>query len=348
MNREEIIKLLKMLGIMAVFILAFTAVLAIVFTICFNVNKDEGNSYSVGDSTIKYIKGEGLVIKGDDTVKLYNTSTGQVENIKLEDYVKAVVAAEMPAEFSDEAIKAQAVAARTYYFSKRLEPCVNAKGAEICDSTHCQVYMSKEKRMKSWGASAQTNWDKISQDVDATSGQVLLYNDELVMHPQFFSTSSGKTENSIDVMASDVPYLKSVDSPGEEVARKYESNVDISINSLVEKLNSAYANAKLTVKDVANQISILSRTEGGSVKEVKIGNETITGVKFRAALGLNSANFSLSFNGDKVRIDCKGYGHGVGMSQWGANVMAKEGKSYEEILKHYYTGVDIDKVKYDN
>ena len=97
MNRDEIIKLLKMLGIMAVFILAFTAVLAIVFTICFNVNKDEGNSYSVGDSTIKYIKGEGLVIKGDDTVKLYNTSTGQVENIKLEDYVNAVVAAEMPA-----------------------------------------------------------------------------------------------------------------------------------------------------------------------------------------------------------------------------------------------------------
>lgn len=349
MDRSEIVKLLKLLAIMAIFILLFTSIVGVVCTICFKYKNDEGGSYKLeDDSRVNYIKGEGLIIKGDDTVKLYNTSTGEIEKIQLEDYVKGVVAAEMPAEFSDEAIKAQAVAARTYYFSKRLQPCINAKGAEICDSTHCQVYMSKEKRIKSWGeSSAKANWDKISKDVDATTGEVLIYNNQLVMHPQFFSTSSGKTESAIDVMASDVPYLQSVDSPGEEIAKKYETNIDIPLNTLVQKLNSIYSNAKLTVNNASNVIKILSHTEGGAVKELKIGDATISGVKFRSVLGLNSANFTLDFSGDKVHIDCKGYGHGVGMSQWGANVMAKEGKNYKEILKHYYTGIDIDKVKYD-
>jgi stage II sporulation protein D len=218
----------------------------------------------------------------------------------------------MPANFNEEAIKAQAVAARTYYFSKRLSPCSEAEGSDICNSTHCQVYISKEERMEGWAKSeSENNWKKITSAVEATKGQVLIYNGDIVKYPQFFATSSGKTESAVDVLSDEVPYLQSIDSPGEEIAPKYETSIDIKMAELVNKINKVYPKANLTTGTAALKISIAARTDGGGVKEIKLGEESISGVKFRELLGLNSANFILEFSKDSVKISCKGYGHGV-------------------------------------
>ena len=259
------------------------------------------------------------------------------------------MSSEVPANFDEEALKAQAVAARTYYMNKRKNPCKDAaeNGGEICDTTNCQVFMSKEERMKSWSSSkGEENWDKVKSAVYSTKGQVLTYNGELLEYPQFFSTSSGKTEDSKDVFAVDVPYLKSIESKGEESAPKFKTSINVSVEDFIKKINLSYPDSCLKKNGLESMVSVMSYTEGGSVKEIKLGGSIIKGTDFRKLFDLNSSNFSIAFKGSNVSISCKGYGHGVGMSQWGANAMAKEGCSYEEILKHYYTGIDIEEIKY--
>ena len=265
-----------------------------------------------------------IIMKGNETIRVYITETGEIEEVNLEDYICGVVSNEMPANFEKEALKAQAVTARTYLASKKLNRCTLHEGIDICDSTHCQVYTSKEKRLEKWDADyANEYWNKIKEAVDETSGQVLSYERELVLYPQFFSTSSGQTENSEDVYLGEIPYLRSVASTGEESAPKYTSDKTLKISDFVYLLNSKSSSA------------------AGGVIKLNINNVEIRGVDFRKALSLNSTNFTYEFNGDYITFHCKGYGHGVGMSQWGANAMAKNGSNYEEILKHYYTGVEI-------
>lgn len=339
-----ILNKIKILFIMALFTTLFLVLFCSIFI---KSTKNEiNNDYNIGeDSIIKHVDGQGLVVEGDNIVKLYDIKQDKVLEIPLEEYIVGVVSAEVQANFEVEAIKAQAVAARTFYLSKRLNNCPKAHGAEICNSTHCQVYMSKEERMNSWSSSErESNWNKINEAVKETEGQVLTYDDELVRYPQFFSTSSGKTEDAIDVFSNDIPYLKSIDSPGEEISPKYEEAKEITYDEFVSKVNNSYNDAKMSSNNIESQINILSRTEASGIKEIKLGDKTISGVEFRKLFGLNSTNVEFEFNSGKIKLDCKGYGHGVGMSQWGANVMAKEGKNYNEILKHYYTGVNIDKI----
>lgn len=286
---------------------------------------------------------------GGPMVKIYITEENKVEEMYIEEYVRGVVAAEMPAEFGLEALKAQAVAARTYALS-HMElfggtKSKDANGADLCDSVADQVYMTKEDRLNAWPEKSRGEyWNKITEAVVETSGEVLTYNGELVMAPYYFATSSGKTENAIDVFAEKDPYLKSVDSPGEEDAPKFKTTTKFSYSMLASKINSAYPKAGINTRNSRGQISIKSRTSAGSVKEIKVGGTTITGAKFRAILGLNSSNFTISFGFTGVDITCKGYGHGVGMSQWGANAMAKSGNNYKDILCHYYSGVEVKKI----
>ena len=283
-----------------------------------------------------------IIIKGNETVKVYITETGKIEEVNLEDYICGVLSNERPANFEKEALKAQAVAARTYLASKKLNSCTLHEGIDICDSTHCQVYTSKEKRLEKWDASyANEYWNKIKEAVDETSGQVLCYNGEIVLYPQFFSTSSGQTENSEDVYLGEIPYLRSVSSTGEESAPKYTSTKSLKISDFVYLLNSNFNNLNVTVENIKNNFKIKSSSEAGGVIKLDINNVEIRGIDFRKALSLNSTNFTYEFNGDTITFNCKGYGHGVGMSQWGANAMAKNGSSYDEILKHYYTGIEI-------
>lgn len=345
MKRDDAYKDITAIGSITLIIMAF---LIIVPIIIIKTPFEGFNPFNLSDNSIKYKKGEGIFIKGDATVRLYNTETTKIEEIELEEYIAGVVAAEMPANFESEALKAQSVAARTFYFSKRMNPCPKAEGAEICNTTHCQVYISKEERLSKWSSSvAESNWNKIVDAVQGTKGQVLVYEDELVKYPQFFSTSSGKTENSVDVFANEVPYLKSVDSPGEEVATRYEESKKVSLSAFVETINNKYSKAKVSSNNIQNQISILSNTDGGAVKEIKLGGERIKGTEFRTLFSLNSANFTITYIGSEVVINCKGYGHGLGMSQWGAKAMAVNGSKYDEILKHYYSDVDIEVVKYE-
>lgn len=340
----ELLKRLKIPVIMTIIIILFL----VIFTNLF-VNKldshnkeysKENQRYDINSSDIKYEEKD-IVIKGKETVKLFNVEKKEIIELPLEEYVKGVVAAEVPAEFNEEALKAQSVAARTFYISKREEPCPKANGADICNTTHCQVHISKEEASKKWGTSkANEYWDKISKAVEETKGQVITYEGEIIKYPQFFSISAGKTENAIDVFSNDIPYLKSIDSPGEEIAKKYETVVEIKKKDFISKINKGCPSAKLTENNL-NSVKVLSRTEGNGVKELAIGEAKITGVEFRKILGINSTNFNISITDSVVKIDCKGYGHRVGMSQWGANVMAKEGKRYDDILRHYYSGTDI-------
>ena len=282
-----------------------------------------------------------ITIDGNDKIKVYITKEERVEEIQIEEYVKSVVSGEMLVSFNEEALKAQAVAARTYVMSKRLKPCEISDGADVCDTTHCQVYISKSERLEKWGAKGEEYWDKISKAVDETKGKILTYNNELVLYPQYFSTSSGMTENAVDVFSNDVPYLVSTESKGEEIAPKYETEFTFNINEFVNNINNKYSEAKLTVDNLNGNIEIISRSDAGGIKEIRFGKTRVKGSDFRLAFGLSSTNFDYSIDGENIIFKCKGYGHGVGMSQWGANVMGNNGSSFEEILKHYYKGTDL-------
>lgn len=330
---------------MTLFIFAVLIITPLAFL---EVSEDSINSFNISNDNIVKKSNE-ITFPLDGNVRLYHKEKDIVEEINLEEYISGVVASEMPASFEEEALKAQAVAARTFYMNKRNNPCKDAekKDAEICDTTHCQVYMSKQERLNSWNKKqAEDNWSKIEKAVDDTKGQVLTYGEEVLEYPQFFAISSGKTEDAKDVFSSDIPYLKSEDSKGEEIAPKYKTSIDIPINEFISKINEEYPKVKASKSNIKFLIKINSYTEGGGVKEMQIGEENVKGTEFRKLLSLNSTNFTLEFSDNSVTVNCIGYGHGVGMSQWGANVMAKNGSKYDEILKHYYYGIEIQQINY--
>ena len=282
--------------------------------------------------------------RGDnDFIRVYITSEDKVEEMKREEYLKGVVAAEMPADFELEALKAQAVAARTY-----MEAHINDKdkkeahkGADICtDYAHCAAWISKEDRFSSWGDEAQKNWKKISSAVEETEGEAIFYDDKIIS-AVFHSTSGGRTENAEDVWSKSVPYLKGVESKGDELSPKFHSEVQIS--------KAEFKNVLLKEYSDANPESLfydkIERTESGGIKSIIVLGIKITGPEFRKLFNLKSTNAEISENEDNIIIKTKGYGHGVGMSQYGANYMAQHGKSYKEILTHYYSGVEIKKVE---
>ncbi|AWK50677.1 stage II sporulation protein D [Clostridium beijerinckii] len=335
---------IKIIIIMTLIIFTILITLPLIFL---TVSKESVDIFKLNNENI--VKSSEIVFPVNGRVKLYHKEEDSVEELDLEEYIMGVVASEVPANFNEEALKAQAIAARTFYMNKRNNPDKDAKnkGAEICDTTDCQVYMSKDERIAKWSSSqAGSNWNKIQKAVLDTKGQVLTYEDSLLEYPQFFATSSGRTEDAKDVFSMDVPYLKSEESKGEEIAPKYKTTVEIPINEFVDKINAKYKNANIKKSNIESLIKIEGYTESGSVKEIKVGNESIRGTEFRTLFNLNSTNFKLDFEKDIIKINCKGYGHGVGMSQWGANVMAKNGSTYEEILKHYYSGVEIQEIKY--
>ena len=323
-----------------ILIFMIVAPMIIIKSMPVKASSEEDNSSSISENNNL------ITINGSENIKVYITKEDRMEEVPIEDYVKSVVSGEMPASFSDEALKAQAVAARTYIMSKRSRPCDIAKGGDVCDTTHCQVYISKNERLEKWGEKANEYWDKISKAVDDTKGMVLSYDNELVLYPQFFSTSSGYTENAVDVFSNDVPYLVSTESSGEEIAPKYEAETPFNINDFVNKVNEKYPSAELTAENIQGNIEIVSRSDAGGVKEIRLGKTKIRGLDFRLAFGLNSTNFEYTVSGEQIIFKCKGYGHGVGMSQWGANVMAKNGSNYEEILKHYYKGIELKEIKF--
>ena len=283
--------------------------------------------------------------KNNKKIKIYNSKTKKTEEIGFEDYVLGVVASEMPAAFHEEALKAQSVAARTYALS-RMEKFKDGhpahKDAPLCTDVHCQAWMSKDELLEVHGEKwFKDYWDKLSQVVKSTEGEILTYQDELVTEPLFHSTSGGNTEDSETVFATAYPYLKSVESPNEELAPKYQNSTEMPLKDFIEKLKSKYPKADLTKTNIKDKVKIAESSSTGRIKSVMIDGEKISGASFRQLFALNSTNFKINLYDEQIEIETLGYGHGVGMSQWGANGMAKEGKEYKEILKHYYTGTEV-------
>lgn len=255
--------------------------------------------------------------------------------MNMDDYLIGVVAAEMPAAFESEALKAQAVAARTYTLYK--SPSTDHP-ADVCtDYTHCQAYLTEDEMRTNWGSMYDFYHEKIKNAVVSTTGEHLTYNSEPIM-AVFHSMGGGQTENSADVWGTEVPYLVSVPSPGEEAATNYLSTVSIPFEDFKNTVLSQYPNAKISsYLDISEPVL----TQGGHVKSMVIGSVTITGSALRSMFNLRSTKFDISFSQDLVIFNVTGYGHGVGMSQYGANAMAKEGKNYKEILSHYYQGTTL-------
>ena len=300
------------------------------------------SSMAENNNKVEKVKNTKLVdVVNLKEVEVYISRENKVEKVPLEEYVLSVVSSEMPATFHEEALKAQSILARTFVINKLITGCNNIKEGNICDTTHCQAYLNINEKKKAWGKEGDEYLKKLKKVVKETEGKVLSYNDQLVKYPQYFSTSSGNTEDAVAVFSEDVPYLKSVQSPGEEISPKYESEISISISDFKGKIKKSIPNSNLG-NNITEEVKILSRNKGGTVDDIKIGDATIKVKEFRKIFGLNSANFTLEVLEDKINIKCLGYGHGVGMSQWGANVMAKEGSKYDEILEHYFKGSKIE------
>lgn len=270
-----------------------------------------------------------------DTVKVYDIKNNKLLEINQTDYIVGVVSAEMPIEFEFEALKAQIIASRTYLASK--VKCDKNPIADICtDSTHCQAYLSLEDLKVKWGSNYNKYITKIKNAVKETKDLMIYYQNKPIK-AVYHSTSSGKTENSKDVWANDLPYLKSVDSSVDKESPKYVSEFTVTLSEFISILKNKYNDI-----DFNNEIfSDITRSEGGGVKEIKLFNKKLTGNEIRSIFNLRSSNFNIESNDNNIYFKVFGYGHGVGMSQYGANFLAKKGYNYKDILLHYYTGVDI-------
>lgn len=297
------------------------------------INKEEVKNYN---NVVKKSNNKVEVKKEEDIVKeevidnnIYvnvRRNNGNIEKYELEEYIIGVVGAEMPASFNKEALKAQSVVARTY----ALKSIKNNKQLTSDNST--QNFKDNNELKKMWGSSYNTYYNKIKSAVLETKGLYLSYNNDYV-DAVYHSTSNGNTEDAVYVWGNSVPYLKSVSSDYDNTNKNYNSTITLTYNEISNKLkNSIDSNTKF---------NIISRTSGNRVKEIEINGTTYSGVEFRKLLNLRSADFSIENNGANVVISTNGYGHGVGMSQYGANGMANNGSSYRDILLHYYTGVSI-------
>ena len=279
-------------------------------------------------------------LDGGTTLKVLSGDT--VEEMSLGEYLVGVVRAEMPASFEMEALKAQATAARTYTLYKIQSGGNHGETADICtDSTCCQAYITEESARKNWGEEADAYEEKVEEAVRQTDGETILYGGVPIL-AVFHSCSAGQTRSSEEVWVSSLPYLQAVSSPEPaDHIPNYYSRAEFSAEEFRERLLASCPEADLS-GDMGGWLKNAVTDSAGSVRTVEGGGETVTGSTLRGVLGLRSACFEWEVEDGKLVFFVTGYGHGVGMSQYGANQMAEEGADYREILTHYYTGVTIE------
>ena len=265
------------------------------------------------------------------TVLTVVNRAGNLQQMDLREYLVGVVLAEMPASFESEALKAQAVVARTYT-RKRMEGGKHGQAAVCMDSGCCQGWRSGEDYLAQGGK--QSAVEKVRAAVADTDGLVLRYEGRLI-DATYFSCSGGVTEDAVAVWGQDVPYLKSVQSPGEEEAPRFSDTVTFSPGDFAGKLGLSAAG------DPGNWFGAVTYTAGGGVETMVIRGKSFSGTQLRSKLGLRSTAFEIQVSGDKITVTTRGFGHRVGMSQYGAQAMAQEGSSFSEILAHYYTGTEL-------
>lgn len=285
---------------------------------------------------------------------VYNTRDNIIESVNLEEYIVGVVAAEMPADFSLEALKAQAIAARTYALGRAVgkygSTIGSHFGAHVCTNpAHCQAWIPKEM-YSTWypKSDMEKNWPKIEQAVYETEGMILTYEGEII-NPLYHANSGGITEDVQEVWSSvsSVPYLKSVFSEGENDYSSFEKKVSLTGEKIREKLMEFYPDI-VFMGSISEDMEVIQYTNSQRAKEIRIGSITVQGTKFREIFSLASTQMEIQFSEDDgIEITTYGFGHGVGMSQCGANELAQKDKDYEYILKYYYTGVEVEKIPED-
>lgn len=285
--------------------------------------------------------------KAGTVVHMYSHASGKIINLSVEDYVIGVVAAEMPAEFPEEALKAQAVAARTYIMKRLVGGGVANPvhpGADVCDDhRHYQAWIPREEMKRRWGSLKHYQYYfKITMAVFSTRDEVITYAGQLI-DPVYHSSCGGAgTVSSGEVWKFDVPYLKGVPCPYDadpEPKREAAFTLDEFKRTTGEDIGSMPA-----ITGRKGFFEVIEKTSGGHPKTVRIGGRVLPAVTAREMLGLRSARFNMSLEGGRVKVTTVGYGHGVGMCQYGAKGLALKGKSYQDILKHYYTGIEINKL----
>ena len=258
--------------------------------------------------------------------------------MSLEDYLTGVVLAEMPASFEPAALEAQAVAARTFVLKQRLAP--KHDNADVCaQGSCCQAYLTEAEAAEKLGTDAASYVEKVRTAVHATDGLVIEYEGELI-EAVYFSNSGGATEAAVAVWGGEVPYLQSVESPGEEESSRYADSVVVPFAEFRRTVLAEAPEADLTGQP-AEWFGGETRTEGGGVETLEIGGVAFSGTALRSLFGLRSTNFTVGVQRDGIVFDTLGNGHRVGMSQYGAQAMAENGADFREILTHYYSGVEI-------
>lgn len=267
---------------------------------------------------------------------------GQIEEMALDDYLRGVLRAEMPASFEQEALKAQAIAARTYTLYKLKEgEMTRHPDADACDDVNCcKAYKTTEAAAADWGSMALYYEEKLARAVAETDGQIALYDGEPIL-AVFFSSAAGYTQNAAAVWQSDLPYLRSVSSPeDEELVPNYYSVVNFTPNEFRDRVLASRPDAKLSGSP-SEWIGTVERNQAGFVTTVCVGGVTLKGNELRAMLGLRSPAYTIEADDSGLTFHVTGYGHGVGMSQYGANALAKQGRSAKEIIEHYYSGATV-------
>lgn len=324
---------------------ALVLLLVVCLLIFFSISRTLRKSEQKEDEPEK----QHFAVKTD--IIVYNTRNKVIERMDLDEYIVGVVAAEMPASFELEALKAQAIAARTYALGRALGKYGSGTerhyGAHVCtDSTHCQAWIPKEL-YQTWypNANVEENWAKIEEAVYGTSGLILTYDGE-VINPLYHANSGGITEDIQEVWSSvsEVPYLRSVYSEGESDYSSFEKKVVLTGEEVREKLIKAYPEI-VFLGPVSEDVEVVQYTNSQRAKEIRIGSIIIPGTKFRELFSLASTIMEINFiEEDTMEVTTYGFGHGVGMSQCGANELAQKGRGFEYILQYYYTGVEVEPI----
>ena len=282
----------------------------------------------------------------DDIISVYLASENKTEDMNFRDYIIGVVAAEMPVEFHEQALSAGACAAATL---ARLRMQGGAdkklKGAVISTDpkTH-QAYMTKEEMAEKWEGDSDAYYEKLCAAVDKAIEYSITYDGELIV-PAYHAISPGRTESAENVWGGNVPYLVSVESPGDSLCGKYLSTLTLTF----DEFSSAMENQGAVLQeDITLWTGKAEYTDSGTLTAITIGGKVFSGAELREIFSLRSNAVTLSMTKDGVTFTVRGYGHGVGMSQYGADYLAKKGFTWQEIIHHYYTGVDIEKVNFNN
>ena len=275
-----------------------------------------------------------------NTITVFMTESSEIMKMEMKDYIIGVVAAEVPASYETEAIKAQAIVAMTYAQYRKKHPDKSISADISDDSSKHQGYMSDDDMKEKWGDAYESYRTKIEDAVDSVTGSVILYENEPIM-AAYHAISGGKTESAENIWGEDIPYLQSVDSEWDIYSSRYTSEVRLTADE-VKKIMKTSEKADFDSPE-EEWIEIKKTTDNGTVLEAIICGIDLTGIETRELFALRSPVFDATYEDGEFIFTVSGYGHGVGMSQNGANCMAKEGKTAEEIIKHYYKGVTIER-----